>query len=334
MKSPFTGKEMKVVKEVRTMTFRKESFEVVFHAYRCDDTGEQFEDDQLAQLNYNQLVNQYRERHAIPFPERITQIREQYGVSSRKMAELLGFGVNNYRQYENGEIPNISNANLITLVEDPEEFKKLLDKNQSIPERGKNKINFRIEKLLHQQKQEDITRGILQYFMGSQKPDSLSGYKAPSPEKLTQMILFFSKEMQPYKTKLNKLLFYSDFLCYKRTGFSISGAKYRAIPMGPVPVRYEGLYEYLSDNQLINITNTVFSDEVVGGQFQPVTGQAFNEGMFSEQELESLVQVANHFRDTTTKQIIELSHQEKAWKENQAGNKVIDYRYSFDLQEF
>ncbi len=331
MKSPFTGKEMKVVKEIRTMTFRKESFEVVFHAYRCEDTGEQFEDEKLADLNYNQLVNQYRERHTIPFPERITQIREQYGVSARKMAEVLGFGVNNYRQYENGEIPNISNANLITLVEDPEEFKKLLDKNQSIPEREKTKINANIARLLHQQEQEEITNEILQYFMGSSKPDSLNGYQAPSPEKLTQMILYFSEEMQPYKTKLNKLLFYSDFLCYKHTGFSISGAKYRAIPMGPVPMRYEGLYEYLSDKQLVNIKNTVFSDEVVGEQFHPAKGHSFNEEMFSEQEIESLQKVANHFRNTTTKQIIERSHQEKAWKENQAENKLIDYRYSFDL---
>ncbi|HKK09306.1 MAG TPA: Panacea domain-containing protein, partial [Bacteroidales bacterium] len=135
-------------------------------------------------------------------------------------------------------------------------------------------------------------------------------------------------------TKLNKLLFYSDFLCYKHTGFSISGAKYRAIAMGPVPMRYEGLYEYLSDNQVINIKNTVFSDEVVGEQFLSDANHPFNEELFSEQELDSLQQIARHFRNTTTKQIIELSHQEKGWKENQSVNNLIDYKYGFDLKAF
>jgi hypothetical protein len=61
MKSPFTGKEMSIRKEWRSMNFRKDEFKVLFHSYICVETGEQFEDDAFAQLNYNQLVNQYRE---------------------------------------------------------------------------------------------------------------------------------------------------------------------------------------------------------------------------------------------------------------------------------
>ncbi len=69
MKSPFTDKEMTVAKEMREMTFRKESFPVVFHYYVCEETKEQFEDEHFSTLNYNQVVNQYRVRHNIPFPE-------------------------------------------------------------------------------------------------------------------------------------------------------------------------------------------------------------------------------------------------------------------------
>lgn len=60
MKSPFTDKDMRIVKEWRTMKFRKKEFQVLFHAYKCFDTGEQFEDEKFAELNYNQLINQYR----------------------------------------------------------------------------------------------------------------------------------------------------------------------------------------------------------------------------------------------------------------------------------
>lgn len=334
MKSPFTGKEMKLIKENRTMVFRKETFVVIFHAYRCEDTGEQFEDDKLAELNYNQLVNQYREKHAIPFPEQIKKTREKYGVSAKKMAEILGFGVNNYRHYENGEIPNISNANLITLIEDPHEFQKLLDKNTTISVSERKKISNRIQGLIQHNKEMKVTRWLMEYFLGSGNPNSLTGYKVPDLEKLVQMILFFSRELQPFKTKMNKLLFYSDFLHFRQTGFSISGTQYRAIPRGPVPSRYDGLYEFLTDHNKINIREQVFSDDVVGDQFLPAKENLFNPELFSENELEVLNKIAKRFQKTTTKEIIEKSHEEKAWQENQTDHKLIDYKYSFDLNEF
>ncbi len=69
MDSPFTGKPMFRYQEVRSLSFRKESFEIVFQAFKCEDTEELFENDELATLNYNQLVNQYRAKYNIPFPE-------------------------------------------------------------------------------------------------------------------------------------------------------------------------------------------------------------------------------------------------------------------------
>ena len=66
MKSPFTDKEMTIVKQWRTLKFRKEEFKVLCHYYKCQDTGEQFEDDLFADLNYYQLINQYKEKHNIP----------------------------------------------------------------------------------------------------------------------------------------------------------------------------------------------------------------------------------------------------------------------------
>jgi hypothetical protein len=69
MKSPITGKDMLVHKEERSMLFRNEAFTIVFHTYRCGDTGELFEDDNFATLNYNQLVSQYCTKHPRLFPE-------------------------------------------------------------------------------------------------------------------------------------------------------------------------------------------------------------------------------------------------------------------------
>jgi len=122
MKSPITGREMKLIKKRRSMDFRKETFEVVFHYYKCADSGEQFTTTAMDEVNMNQVYNQYRDRFNIPFPDEVIRIREKYGLSAVKMSEILGFGVNSYRQYEAGEMPSIANAKLIQMVDDPKFF--------------------------------------------------------------------------------------------------------------------------------------------------------------------------------------------------------------------
>ena len=98
MKSPFTGGEAILKKELRTMNFRKEPFEIWFRFYKCKDSGEQFTTDELDTVNTNQVYNQYRAKYGIPFPDEIKAIREQYGLSAHKMSEILGLGTNRLPQ--------------------------------------------------------------------------------------------------------------------------------------------------------------------------------------------------------------------------------------------
>jgi hypothetical protein len=60
MLSPFTGKEMTIQKEWRTMTYKGKEYRVNFHVWKCMDTGHQFEDEEFAVLNYEQVLEQYR----------------------------------------------------------------------------------------------------------------------------------------------------------------------------------------------------------------------------------------------------------------------------------
>lgn len=334
MKSPFTGDKMSVQKEYRTLTFRKEKFEILFHFYKCEKTGEKFEDENFAQLNYNQVINQYRHKNAIPFPDEIIEIREMYGLPAAKMSEILGFGINSYRQYESGEVPSISNARLIKLVEDPHEFAKLVSMCNSLNEKQKEKYHKKAQSLLEEQKEHKQEKYLEAYFQGMLFPNPFTGFKNPNIEKFTEMIIFFAEKVKPWKTKLNKLLFYSDFGMHKKTGFSISGLPYKAIPMGPVPNNFNGLFEYISNKGDIIIESKTFSDEGTGEQLIAGEFKSFNEGLFSEKELEVLENVARTFKNTNTTEIIELSHQEKAWRENQNKKSFIDYKYAFDLIHF
>ena len=331
MKSPFTGKEMIIVKEWRTMSFRKDEFRVLFHSYKCEDTEEQFEDDTFSQLNYNQLVNQYRVKYNIPFPEQIISIRERYKLSAAKMSEILGFGTNVYRQYEGGEVPNQSNAKLIQLVDDAHEFKKLVDFCSTLDQKYVEKVSKTIENLLEEQKKHKFEKQLEHYFFGTCLPSNLTGFKMPDFRKFSEMVVYFTKKLEPWKTKLNKLLFYADFIMYKQTGFSMSGVQYRAIPMGPVPNNFSSIFEYLANKDELDIISTNFENGGIGEQFKPNPNRTFNKELFTETELQILDSVMERFKNTSTKEIVEISHKEKAWIENNAEKKLIDYNYSFDL---
>ena len=331
MKSPFTGKDMRIVKEWRTMSFRKDEFKLLFHSYKCEDTGEQFEDDAFAQLNYNQLVNQYRVKYSIPFPEQIISIREKYALSAAKMSEILGFGTNGYRQYEGGEVPNHSNAKLIQLAEDPHEFKKLVNFCATLDRKFIEKTYKTIENLLDKQKKHKFEKQLENYFFGNCLPNSLTGFKTPDFRKFSEMAVFFTEKLEPWKTKLNKLLFYADFIMYKQTGFSMSGIQYRAIPMGPVPNNFNSIFEFLSNKGELHIYYTNFADGGTGEQFKPNSSKSFDKELFNETEIQILELVAERFKTTSTNEIIEISHKEKAWIDNNAERKLIDYNYSFEL---
>src|SRR5947208_1728757 len=58
-------------------------------------------------------------------------------------------------------------------------------------------------------------------------------------KKLQELILYISMKSETDKrfgkVKLNKLLFYADFLAYVYLGESITGQDYQALPQGPCP---------------------------------------------------------------------------------------------------
>jgi transcriptional regulator with XRE-family HTH domain len=287
----------------------------------------------MDEVNMNQVYNQYRDRFNIPFPDEVIRIREKYGLSAVKMSEILGFGVNSYRQYEAGEMPSIANAKLIQMVDDPKFFMDMVALCGSIDEKAKAKYIQKAQLLVEERIRDISNLNFKEYLLGNHLADIYSGYRNPSFEKFTEMVVYFSGKMQPFKTKMNKLLFYADFLMFKQTCFSISGVRYKAIDMGPVPNNFQSIFEYLANNDEIDIFTTEFPQGYTGEQFKARNDRPFNAKLFSEIELEVLEKVANVFKPKSTNDIIELSHLEKAWKKNEKAKSVISYEYAFELNQ-
>lgn len=332
MKSPITGKEMTLTKEKRSMDFRKETFEIVFHYFKCEDSKEQFTTTSLDEVNINQVYNQYRDKFNIPFPDEIIRIRGKYGVSASKMSAVLGFGVNSYRQYEAGEMPSVSNARLIQMIDDPKKFIDMVELCDFLDNKTKVKHIQRAQLLIDERKKNIFNFNLKDYLLGNHLADIYSGYRNPNFEKFTEMIVYFSEHVQPFKTKMNKLLFYSDFLMFKQSCFSISGVRYKALDMGPVPHNFQSIFEFLANRNEIDIYYTQFPQGYTGEQFKARNDRPFNGALFTEEELEVLERIATVFSSTTTNKIIELSHVEEAWRRNEKDKRVISYEYAFELK--
>lgn len=331
MKSPITGKEMSLQKEPRFLTFRKEGFPVLYHYYLCEDSGEQFTSTEIEEVNMNQVYNQYREKHNLPFPDEIAAIRNKYNLPATKMSEVLGLGTNIFRNYENGEVPSQSNARLIQLANDPRKFRQLLELSEAFDSKKEGKILKRVDQLIDEEEENFFSYELQHYLMGRYMPDKFSGYKKPDLKKLAEMVVYFTLELKPYKTKMNKLLFYADFLHFKKTCFSMSGTRYAAIDMGPVPNNFNSIFEYIANINDVEINITEFA-RGTGEKFMPKPERSFNPDLFSPLELDVLKEVKARFKNSSTREIIEISHLEKGWKENfNNGKSLISYQYAFDI---
>lgn len=332
MKSPITGKEMILQREDSVLTFRKEDYPVVYHYYLCEDSGERFTSTELDQINMQQVYNQYLDAHNLPFPDEIKEIRKRYGLSATKMSEVLGFGANSYRNYENGEVPSLSNGNYIQLVKDSRKFRDLVEISSAIDETSKEKLLKKLDTEIKKEEEDLLSFEWVDYLLDGNLPDEYTGYRNPNFTKLTEMVVYFSEKLNPWKTQMNKLMFYADFLMFKQRCYSISGARYRAINMGPVPNNYNSIYEYIANNNDIDILVHHFGGE----EFTAHEGRMFNPEVFEQDELAVLEAVANTFgsvanKDVPTEKIIEISHTEKAWIENEQERKIISYKYAFEL---
>ena len=133
MKVPtgFSGKPLRMVYEPDTIEFRGEKFDCMYISFRDDELNESYTTTESDGVWYNQMTNQYREKHGIPYQNEIIALRELYGLSAAKMSLILGFGTNQYRLYEEGEVPSESNGKMIRSAMNPQVFMELVKSSRN-----------------------------------------------------------------------------------------------------------------------------------------------------------------------------------------------------------
>ena len=148
-------------------------------------------------------------------------------------------------------------------------------------------------------------------------------------KKILNMIIYFTKNLYVTKTKLMKLLFYSDSKHFQQTGRSITGLIYEAWEYGPVPRslfnELNNLPEDLADS--INITQ---QDKGV----KITNKKDVNLSFFTKREKKILEEILFIFKNSDSELISQASHfYNGPWEKtkSQKGlNAEIDYLLSID----
>lgn len=325
MKSPFTGGNATLRHEISELAYRKETFKYVHLYYECDDTKERFTTTELDEINIGQVYNQYRAKYGIPFPDEIADIRKRYGLPAIKMSRILGFGDNQYRLYENGDMPSEANGKILMGIKNPVVLKTFLinSRNQfSSDEYAKmekkiDSVSWEIEDLKEKS-----------YLFHGTRRDIANGFAQQSIAKLENVLLYYiNKFGGVFYTMMNKLLFYTDFYSYKTRGVGLTGLSYVAIQRGPVPLRWDRVYSFFDgiEQSIIH-----FGKDAEGIRLE--TKKSFDKSLFTDAELAILEKVYNRFSLLNSAQISETSHDEDAWKKYVGRKEPIDFSLAFSLK--
>ena len=301
------------MQEVRTATFRKEEYSYI-HTGIIDEYGEMWTTTEMDEANIFQVYNQYRLKHGIPFPDEISAIRKYYGLSAAKMAQILGFGINQYRMYEDGEVPSVSNARTIIAAREKDVFMSFVEASKS---------EMSEQAYLRIKKKAEAANGDYKPIV---QPSEYTGFRSLSTDKIANVVrLIISTIGSTFVTKMNKLLFYADFIHYKNHGYGITGITYKALPFGPVPERWGTLYSSLSG---IDMEEYVYPSGQSGIKLEATEN---TDNILNESEISTIEKACSLFSNMSAGEISQTSHLEKGWIDNKDARSPISYQDAFAL---
>jgi len=316
--------ELKFVTAIEEIIVRGEAITTNVEYLKCEECGSEFRDPSSQKDPLETAYREYRQRHGMLQPEKIRELREQYGLTQQEMSNLLGWGGATLSRYENGALQDEAHETILRLIQEPHNLLELIEqKPDALEEKKKERAIASLKEISNGWDKSFIT--IYENRFGSYEANKFSGYKTLDISKLFNSMVFFCKDTVVPKTKLNKLMFYADFKHFKDYAISITGAQYAHLPYGPAPDNFQLYVAALHDEEKsISIEERQFND-YVGEYLRAIKEPMLS--MFSTTELKILAMVKEYFAELTAKKISELSHQEKGYQDTRDG-ELISYDYA------
>jgi hypothetical protein len=138
----------------------------------------------------------------------------------------------------------------------------------------------------------------------------------PDDRKLEELILYISLQSEGDdrfgSTKLNKVLFYADFIAYVLFGVPITGHQYQKLEHGPAPKAMLPVMERMQRAGDLSLRDQRYFDK---NQKRPVALREPDLTIFSGQEIDLVQHLIKENWERNASEISHLSHQFHGWEE-------------------
>jgi len=307
-------------------TFKEIEVEYIAHYEYCVNTEEFTTYNDTMNTNDVSFKNAYRVKVGLLTSKEIIDIRKQYNVSQKDFSKILGWGSSTITRYEGHHVQDGIHDDVLRKVkEDAKWFIELLERSKSsLSSKAYAKYKSKAKKIYYKGKNAYLIDSIRALYANFEERSLLTGRQELNLDKVVETINYLAKNIHKlHKVKLMKLLWFIDYLKYKRENNSLSGLAYKVLPMGAVPLGYEKivLLEGVEYNEIL------YAD-YIGYEFIPATD--FMVKNLNVEDLRIIDEVIEEFKDYTTQEIIDRMHKEEAYKKTRP-LEIISYEYAKNL---
>jgi uncharacterized phage-associated protein len=149
-----------------------------------------------------------------------------------------------------------------------------------------------------------------------------------SHDRLWHLILYLAKASESDltfgKTKLAKILYFSDFTSFIRYGTPITGTQYIKLEKGPVPDVWSDLLREMESSGAISVKAVPLHEYT---QLRVVAHHEADLTLFTGRDIKLVDEVMLRLLHMSAKELSELSHNDIAWKIARL-NEPIPYQAS------
>lgn len=315
------------IKEQALFKEREVSFEAVY--MYCELADEFYMDEHQIKENDIRLKDAYRRAEGLLTSKEISAIRRKYGITQSDLCTLLGWGGKTITRYESHQIQDKAHDYILKKIDlDPEWFLVLLrDARVNLTHEAYQKYYVTATALYEADQDQYLRRAIQASYAGFSGNLLFNGNTELSLDKVVDVIRYFASSLKVtnlYKVKLMNLMWYADFLSFKKRGHAITGLVYQALPMGAVPIGH---------NSIINLKDVPCEEEDMGeyNAYHFWLNKDAHFDHISKEDKEILDEVIEKLGKMTKEEIVSFMHKEKAYTET-LPKSIIEYKHAENLQ--
>lgn len=296
--------------------------------FYCELADEYYDNEEMIVSNNRKIKDAYRKKMGLLVSSEIKDIRSKYEITQSDLCVVLGWGEKTIARYETHQIQDKAHDSILKKIEgDPQWYLYLLNESKnSFPADRYRKYYEAVCGMIEEKQEMYLKQYIESQYAVYQENAVCNGGQKLDLDKVADVICYFSNADEVtklYKVKLMKLLWYADFLSYKKRDKSITGMVYRALPMGAVPIGHDSI---------IKLKGILFEELDMGDgvayRFLKTENNVYT--TLEKQELQILDEVIARLGRMSKDEIVSYMHGEEGYKKTKIKD-VISYEYAKDL---